>query len=94
MLIDDIIWLPRVIDKLDWKHDISPEEVEETLFSKPKFRKVQKGHKPDEHLYAALGRTEAGRYILVLFIYKKSREALIISARDMDNKERRQYERK
>jgi hypothetical protein len=94
MLIDDIIWLPQVIDKLDWKHNVSPEEVEEILFSKPMFRKVQKGHIPGEHLYAALGHTNAGRYLIVFFIYKASREALIISARDMDNKERRQYERK
>jgi hypothetical protein len=31
--------------------------------------------------------------LIVFFIYKASREALIISARDMDKNERRQYER-
>lgn len=31
---------------------------------------------------------------IVFFIYKPSREALILSARDMDKRERRQYERK
>lgn len=94
MRIVDIIWFPQVIDKLDWKHDLTPEEVEEVLFGKPMYRKVQRGHINGEDLYAAFGRTDAGRYLSVFFIYKLTREALILSARDMDDKERRQYERK
>jgi uncharacterized DUF497 family protein len=42
----------------------------------------------------ALGQTDAGRYVTVLFIYKTTAEALILSARDMADKERRQYGRK
>jgi uncharacterized DUF497 family protein len=42
----------------------------------------------------ALGRTEAGRYLAVVFIRKKNNHALIVSARDMVKKERKQYERK
>ena len=94
MRITDIIWLPDIIDKLDWKHGVLPEEVDEVLFGNPLFRKVQKGHMPGEDLYAALGRTVAGRYLIVFFIYKQTREALILSAREMDRKERRQYERR
>jgi uncharacterized DUF497 family protein len=67
--IDSLIWLPQVVDKLAWKHGVSPEEVEEVLFSKPVFRKIQKGHIPGEDLYASLGRTRAGRYLAVFFIY-------------------------
>ena len=94
MRILDIIWLPQIIDKLDWKHDVSPEEVEEVLFGNPAYRKVQRGHVSGEDLYAALGQTFAGRYLIVFFIYKLTREALILSARDMDDKERRKYERR
>ena len=94
MRILDIIWLPEIIDKLDWKHDVTPEEVEEVLFGNPVYRKVQRGHVSGEDLFAALGRTLAGRYLIVFFIYKLTREALILSARDMDGKERRQYERR
>ena len=61
MRIADIVWLPDIIDKLDWKHNVQPEEVDEVLFGKPLFRKVQKGHVPGEDLYAALGQTKAGR---------------------------------
>jgi uncharacterized DUF497 family protein len=71
-----------------------PEEVDEVLFDNPFYRKIQKGHIPGEDLYAAMGQTENGRYLIVFFIYKSTCEALILSARDMDNKERRQYERR
>jgi uncharacterized DUF497 family protein len=94
MYVADIIWLPHILDKLVGKHHLSPEEVEEVLFDTPLYRKVQKGHVPGEDLYAALGQTEAGRYLIIFFIYKSTREALILSARDMDEKERRQYARR
>ena len=37
----------------------------------------------------ALGQMEAGRYLTALFIHKKTKEALILSARDMAQKERK-----
>ncbi len=94
MYIVDIIWLPQVIDKLAWKHNVIPEEVDQILFNKPSWRKVQKGHVPGEDVYAALGRSDSGRYLIVFFIYKANREALILSARNMDKKERQKYERR
>lgn len=56
MQIDNIIWLPHTVDKLAWKHHVTPPEVEEILFDSPMYRKVQKGNIPDEDLYAALDR--------------------------------------
>ncbi len=94
MRISDIIWLPQIIDKLEWKHHVSPYEAEEVLFDNPLYRKLQKGHIPGEDLYSAFGKSDAGRYLIIFFIYKSSREALIISARDMDDKERRLYDRR
>lgn len=94
MHIADIIWLPHIIDKLAWKHQVMPEEVDDVLFGKPYYRKAQKGHVPGEDVYAALGQTDAGRYLVIYFVYKQTREALILSARDMDRKERKLYERR
>jgi len=94
MRIVDIIWRLEVIDKLSWKHGVTAEEVDQVLFSRPIFRKLQKGHVPGEHVYAAFGRTESGRYLAVFFIYKQSREALVLTARDMDDSERKAYERR
>ena len=49
---------------------------------------------PGEDVYAALGQTGAGRYLIVYFIYKATREALILSAREMEANERNAYERR
>ena len=60
----------------------------------PKIRFVEKGLRTGENVYLALGQTDAGRYLAVLFIYKKTHEALILSARDMAPRERRLYGKK
>ena len=93
MRIKDVLWLPDVIDKLDWKHSVVPEKVEQVFSSTPRYRRIERGRVYREDLYAALGQTEAGRYLIVFFIYKKSGAALVISARDMTPKERKQYAR-
>jgi len=94
MRIEGIVWLRDVVDKLASKHDVETFEVEEVFNDKPKIRFVEKGEREGEDVYLALGQTEAGRYLAVLFIYKQTREALILSARDMEAKERRQYGKK
>lgn len=94
MYVTDIIWLPDIVDKLAWKHHVSLAEVENVLCGQPAYRKVQRGHAPGEDVYAAFGQTDAGRYLAVFFVYKRSREALVISAREMDEHERRLYERR
>lgn len=94
MKIDGLIWLRDIVDKLAWKHQVDPEEVEEMLNNQPKIRFVEKGERKGEDVYMALGQTDAGRYLAVLFIYKKTKEALILSARDMVNKERKQHGKK
>ena len=94
MNIEGIIWLRTVVDKLAFKHHVEIDEVEEVFGSKPKFRFVEKGEREGENVYMALGQTDAGRYLIVLFIYKQTKEALILSARDMAEKERKMYGRK
>ena len=54
----------------------------------------EKGHQADENLYTAYGLTAAGRWLIVFYILKPNNSALVISARDMDQKERRLYARK
>ena len=94
MEIEEIMWLRDVVDKLDYKHHVEIHEVEEVFINQPKYRFVEKGNRKGENVYLALGRTLAGRYLSVLFIYKVTKEALILSARSMAKKERRQYEKK
>jgi uncharacterized DUF497 family protein len=94
MNIEGIIWLRTVIDKLAFKHHVETHEVEEIFGGEPKFRFVEKGERESEDVYLALGQTEAGRYLTVLFIHKRTKEALILSARDMAERERKMYDRK
>ncbi len=94
MNIDDFIWLPDIVDKLAVKHHVTQEEVEEVFFDRPKYRFVEYGRRSGEDVYSAIGQTDAGRYLIVFFIHKSGNRALILSARDMDQKERKRYERK
>ena len=93
MFLDDFLWLPDVVEKLIVKHRVSQDEVEEVFFNDPQYRFVEKGYRQGENVYAALGQTDAGRYLIVFFIHKSGNIALILSARDMDRRERRRYER-
>ena len=94
MSIDDFIWLPGIFDKVEVKHQVSQDEVEEIFFNRPHYRFVEWGHQKGEDVYSASGQTEAGRYLIIFFIHKSSNTSLILSARDMDRKERKRYERK
>jgi uncharacterized DUF497 family protein len=89
--ITSLIWLPDIIDKLEVKHDVIVEEVEEVFEGGPIFRRGPRGKRKGENLYKAYGQTEAGRYLFVVFIYKLNRRALILSARDMTDTERALY---
>jgi uncharacterized protein len=68
--IKGIIWIDEIIDKLAIKHNVTQNEVLEVLISQPYFRFIEKGHRPGENVYAALGQPEDGRYLIVFFIYK------------------------
>lgn len=94
MNIEGIIWLRTVVDKLAFKHHVQIHEVEEIFAENPNFRFVEKGERQGEDIYMALGQPEAGRYLAVLFIHKRTKEALILSARDMADRERKMYGRK
>ncbi len=93
MQIHDVIWRPQFIEKLASKHNVKTMEVEEILTNRPYFRLVSKGNRPGENVYSAMGQTDTGRYLIVIFILKAHHRALIISARDMSRTERRNYER-
>lgn len=94
MIIEDIIWLESIVEKLAWKHQVLPNEVEEVLGSRCRFFKKENGKVEGEHLYNALGKTKNGRYLSVFFILKSKKAALIISARNMNTRERKRYGRK
>jgi len=94
MQIIDIIMMEDVIDKLIWKHNVSEIEVRQVFNNQPQIRLIERGRVKGENLYVAGGETDGGRYLLVFFILKKSKKALIVAARDMTDSERRRYEKR
>lgn len=94
MKISGIIWLDAIVEKLERKHSVSPAEVVEVLDGHPMFRFVEKGHRQGENLYAALGQSGSGRYLIVFLVHKQNGRALVTSARDMSDRERKAYERR
>jgi uncharacterized DUF497 family protein len=89
--IDDFVWLPDVVDKIIAKHNVTPEEAEEVFAHEPHIRFRERGKVEGENLYRAFGQTNGGRYLTVFFLSKRDHSVLIITARDMDAKERREY---
>jgi len=76
----------HILDKIESKHGVSFEEVEEACLSEK--RHVRKSR---EGLYKLFGRTEAGRYILVVLVNLGAGNWKIVTARAMTDNERRLY---
>lgn len=94
MRITGFIWLEEILEKLERKHHVHENEVVEVFLSNPRFRFVENGHRPGENVYAAMGKSEAGRHLIVFFVLKSDNRALPLSARNMTDAERKRYERK
>lgn len=94
MEVTSIIWLREVVDKLAWKHQVTTDEVDDAMAAARRFRFIERGDVEGEDLYAAMSRTAVGRYLIIYFVYKTTKEALIISAREMTRKEKQAYAKK
>jgi uncharacterized DUF497 family protein len=89
--IVNVVWKEPFLAKIEEKHGVSESEVYEVLRSSPLIRRAEKGKIKGEHVYAAYGQADSGRYLMIFFIYKGKGAALPISARDMSFAERRYY---
>lgn len=94
MWLRKIIWIDKFTIKIQEKHNLTIDEVEDALLSGAIFRRARRGRVRGENVYVAYGKTNSGRYLFIVFIYKQSMEGLIISARDMTLKEQRYYNAK
>jgi len=78
----------HILDKIESKHGIQLEEAEEVcLWGRPHIRKTRNG------LFKVLGRTAAGRYLLVVLVFKVDGVYRLVTAREMTSNERRLYRR-
>jgi hypothetical protein len=61
MKITEIVWLTKFIEKIERKHGVSADEVEQVFANRPSFRLIERGDVGGENLYRAVGQTDAGR---------------------------------
>ena len=73
------------------KHRVSALECEQVFFNRPLIAATDERHSGPEPRFYALGQTDSGRRMFVVFTARVS-FIRVISARDMSRKERKIYE--
>jgi uncharacterized protein len=72
-------------------HQVTQAECEQPFFNRPILVAVDERHSAEERRYAALGQTQAGRRLAIVFTIRGTL-VRVISARNMSRRERRFYE--
>jgi uncharacterized DUF497 family protein len=85
-------WDEGNIDKNWRKHEVTNKESEQVFFNQPLLINIDKKHSTLEQRFHALGQTEKGRKLFVAFTLRKEK-IRVISARDQNKIERREYEK-
>ncbi len=85
-------WDEGNTDKNLPKHQVQNWECEQILFNEPLFILNDPKHSLSEKRWAAFGQTGAGRFLAIIFT-KRGKLLRVISARDMNRKERKFYEK-
>ena len=80
------------VDKNLIKHNVENWECEQVFFNKPLLVIDDPKHSISKKRWAAFGKTDAGRLLTVIFT-KRGSLIRVISARDMNRKERKFYEK-
>lgn len=88
MKISQILWDEETIYHIA-KHGISPKEVEEAIFEGNSI--ILKGR---NGRYIVLSRAMSGRYLTIVVSFKLKGRIKVITARDMDDKEQKYYQRR
>ncbi len=85
-------WDEGNIDKNLLKHQVQNWECEQIFFNEPLIILDDPKHSLSEKRWAAFGQTDAGRFLIIIFT-KREKLLRVISARDMNHKERQFYEK-
>jgi len=84
-------WDSHKADKIWIKHNVSPSECEHIFFNLPLVVIEDVKHSEQENRFFALGQTDSERFLFIVFTARKNK-IRILSARDMNRKERRVYQ--
>jgi uncharacterized protein len=86
LLIESLEIDDYILDKIESKHGVTFEEVEEACLAEE--RQVRRSR---EGLYKVFSQSVAGRYLLVVLVHSESSRWKIVTAREMTDKERKLY---
>jgi uncharacterized DUF497 family protein len=78
-------------EKIKKKHDVTSVECEQVFFNRPVIAGDDKKHSETENRFFVLGQTDSGRLLFLVFTVRRNK-LRVISARDMNKKERRVYQ--
>ncbi len=73
------------------RHRVSAAECEQVFFNRPLVAAPDEKHSASESRFYALGHSDAGRYLFVVFTMR-GRLIRLVSARDMNWRERKAYD--
>ena len=79
--------------KSEDKHRVSQSEAEQVFLNDPLLLLTDEGHSARETRFHALGQTDDGRRLLIAFTLRADETLIrVISARDMNRRERNRYD--
>jgi uncharacterized protein len=87
---EGFLWDAGNAEKILARHWVTPAECEEFFFNRPLVVGDDEAHSAREERLYALGQSDAGRLMFVVFTIR-GRLIRVISARDMSRKERTIY---
>src|SRR5262245_51910094 len=92
-LIVGFDWAAGNMDKSVDKHCVLPSDSEQIFFNEPLLLAADLKHSVKEQRFHALGCTDEGRLLHITFTLRQDETLIrVISARDMNRKERANYE--
>lgn len=92
-LLEGFEWDEGNLTKSWEKHRVSIAECEQVFFNRPLIVADDERHSGEEPRYYVLGKTDTGRELFIVFTVRR-RRVRVISARDMNKKEREKYREK
>lgn len=84
-------WDAHNAEKNWQKHSVTPSECEQIFFNRPLVVADDVKHSEKENRFYALGHTDAGRMLFVV-VTVRFNKIRVISARDMNRKEKKVYQ--
>lgn len=87
--VREIHWTDESEDHIWTRHKVTPQEVEQVIYSRPRW--ITPGRDDSTYVF---GQTDAGRYPLVVLSEAQTGDHYVVTAREMDPSEKRNFNRK